>query len=316
MTTEVKETGDFVVVYAEPGMGKTTLTGQAAKEVGKRGLYLSCVEDGLSTIQKDTSRYDLTGINRYNRTIKRWEGALFVCECEYEEETSLDEAEPLVVKGEVCPNCGEVKYGDMNVSESGFIQVLEDVYKHHEHFDRIIIDSFNMLINNGGDLGKYCLQEDFIKSDEYKSVKSAKAKATAYSNSALIQSMATQINDRMMAAIMGLIEKGVDVYITMHSSLGKDVDGDGEDVKKIGPYLPAVGQTNMTKDIVGRATHVVYGFVDTTVIDTDKGKRVKAYEEPKRMMATQSNGRYMAKFRGNAPSLIEGFEWELLKKYL
>jgi hypothetical protein len=86
-TVSEKKIGSIGVFYGLAGIGKTTTIATAVKEVGDKGLFVSCGEDGLSPLQQN-DKSELKGLQRLPETIKDWgtmmEAVRWIAKQEYE----------------------------------------------------------------------------------------------------------------------------------------------------------------------------------------------------------------------------------------
>ena len=281
VTKEVREVGEVLVVYSEPGCGKTTLIAQAIKEAGDRGLFIPIVEDGLSPLQKPNARFDLSEVQNIGTTISSWHN---------------------------------VTDNDGNIAKHGVVETLRWLCHPDQlaQFDVIALDSLNLIQN---DLEDYCYQTYFVNNPEYsgKDAKIIKALAYGFGKNSLIDHMADEW-EMVIKALRFLKDKGKKVYISCHRGVRKVKPVDAElEYDTYDIDLPFTKKVSLSSMLIAESDMVVYGKKNITLA---KGKtKTKAMGDDSRLLVTQGSPTVAAKFRGNAPEEIP-MSWVELKKYL
>ena len=281
VTKEVREVGEVLVVYSEPGCGKTTLIAQAIKEAGDRGLFIPIVEDGLSPLQKPNARFDLSDVQNIGVTISNWHN---------------------------------VTDGEGNITKHGVVETLRWLCmpEQVDKFDVIALDSLNLISNS---LEDYSYQTYFVNNPDNagKDAKIVKALAYGFGKNGLIEHMADEW-ETVIKALRFLKDKGKKVFISCHRGVRKvkpvdeELEYDTYDIDL--PFTKKVSLSNM---LIAEADMVVYGKKNVTLA---KGKtKTRAIGDDSRILVTQGTPTVAAKFRGNAPEEI-AMNWEELKQYL
>ena len=234
-TTEVQECGEVVVVYGQPGIGKSTVLAQATKEAGDKGLWVSVVENGLSTLQKDDSIADLKGINQLPTPVTKW--------------TDADNGGLLELFRWLCHPEQLAKYDVIALDSLNLIKDDLEAYC----FKKFFIDSSEFA----------GMSEDDVKSRAYQF---GAANLIAHEGSEWA---------KVIAALRYLKAKGKRVFISSHHMVGKARSVNDElEYSIIQLDFPSTKKVDLGEMLVKEADYVVYGKKDVTVAKA-KGNKVR-----------------------------------------
>lgn len=283
-TKKTKKVGAFLLTYAQPGTGKTTLVADAVKEAGDKGLYITCVEDGLSDLQ---SKGELDGVNRYSDIIRT-----------YDDKLNKD--------GDVvAPGLVSIVRGLAKLGMDGELP-----------YTTIGIDSVNLIMESMKD---YCFRKYFPLSEYANSIDKARGAAFGFGENGITAYMVSDFNSNIINPIMYLKnECGVNVIMTAHEGKTKVEMKDGTKYDKVSPAFPSVGKNSMTDMIVSQASSVFYGAFDERVMSDGYKKRAISGSGTERVTYLHGDATFFAKTRGrkDTPSRVDGYSWDVIRQYV
>ncbi len=302
-TDKAKEVGTVAMIYSLPGLGKTTLASQIAKE--NNGLFIPVVEDGLSPLQKEGSRFDLSGVMKID-ALKEWDVSAKVAAIQAQLDASEDDA----VKAKL-----QAKIDKLNsTSLLSFIDWFT-VQGGAKDFRTIVFDSLNLIMNS---LESYCMNKYFYDNPEHtgKSREDILALAYGFGKATLIDHMDTEWKNVFVDFLRKCKENNINVVITTHEQVVKVKLPQQElEYDKYAPDFPYTKKRNLATSLIKEVDIVLFGRVDQTIMKAAKKGGQNKVKGTNRILCSEPAPTYDAKCRANVPETIE-FSYEALTNYI
>lgn len=233
-TTDIKKVGNIVTLYGIGGIGKTTTLAQAVKEAGEKGIFIPIGEDGLSTLQRDVTRFDLTGVNRLPDPIMEWD----------------------------------------NEKKGGFVQVMKHLLTDGGGYETISIDSISMILPSLEDycFDKYFLKDPEAHGKNMTEDK-LRNKAYGFGKSQLIAFMSNEWS-KFLLSIKMLRDRGKNIFISSHSKISKAKAPDQDlEYDIVTLSMPKTKNEDLATELYNTSDFFLYGKKDIKKVTGDRGDK-------------------------------------------